>query len=124
MKQTQRPSSPSLFSFRRHWRLPFLLSAALFSGILCSVPGALFGADDAIVLEESQIFGKSLPSENKPGAASSDRPALSTAFPWDGEAQANFNIPEEILNELTQPDPSYLSGEAAESAEEERVKGD
>ena len=120
MSKNRKSSNGSAEPCYRDLRLHLLLSAVLFSGILFFVQGGLFGADESVVLEESQIFGKSPPGENGPGAASTDRPALSTAFPWDGEVETAFNIPEEILNELTQPDPAYLSGEAFESEESER----
>ena len=109
---------------RRDSALQRGVKAALVSVILWSVQGGAFGADDFIVLEESQIFGKGPLLENPPGAVPAELPALSTSFPWEGEEKEIFNIPEEILNDLTQPDLSYLSGEAIESNKEEEEKGE
>lgn len=102
-----------------------LLSALLFSPVFGPADGA--GAppasDDSIVLEESQIFGKRPEIEDRAGAPPS-LPALSTALPWEEEAVEKFNIPEEILDELTRPDPAFLSEENFEPEEKEALKGE
>ena len=107
----------ALGAFRNNRARVLALSAALFSVIFWLVVQGAFGGDESIVLEEAQIFGKSPATEDQTRATPPERPALSTAFPWEGEAQTVFNIPEEILNDLTQPDPSYLSEEDVESQE-------
>jgi hypothetical protein len=112
-------SIPGSVRFFKNRALGLLLNAAFASVIFWSVGQVAFGGDDSIVLEEAQIFGKSPAVEDQTGEAPPERPALSTAFPWEGEEQTAFNIPEDVLNELTKPDPSHLSEETSEPETEE-----
>ena len=124
MRRPQRRAPGAFCASLKNRARDLALNAVLFSAIFCSVGQAAFGGDESIVLEEAQIFGKSPAIEDQTGGTPPERPALSTVFPWEGEEQTAFNIPEEVLNELTNPDLSYLSEEGFESQEKEALKGD
>ncbi len=92
---------------------------------LLSQPPA-WGADETILLEESQIRGEETPSkESRQNATPADRPALSTDLPWGREEEKEgLNIAQEIFDRLTQAGPSFLSMQGFESQEGEFYKGD
>lgn len=99
--------------------------AALGSEEIASAAGRLVQSDNTIILDESQIKGESAPSDPREAAGgepSEARPALSTQLAWEGEGEEEINLAHEIFQQLMQPDPSYLSGEAL--YEVEPSKGD
>lgn len=123
MRQLPRRGGGTFCASLKNRALDLALNAALFSVIFWSAGQAAFGGDESIVLEEAQIFGKSPAVEDRAGATPPERPALSTSFPWEGEEETAFNIPEDVLNELTNPDPSHLLEEAPELKETEGLQG-
>jgi len=59
-----------------------------------------------ILLDSSAISGVRLEKESD--IKREDLPALSTALRWEGNDVIALDIPKEILDQLTQPDLSYI----------------
>ncbi len=72
-----------------------------------------------ILLDESAIKGKQLGKEGNLSLKKkrADLPALSTALRWEGNDIIALDIPKEILDQLTQPDLSYVLGQNSVSEE-------
>lgn len=79
-------------------------------------------ADETILLDEAQFLGRRRVMPEASDAESIERPALSTFLAWEGDQPVEFNIPQEILNDLTRPDLSYFSGPGVDGEEREEME--
>lgn len=85
----------------------------------------VFGADEMILLEQSQIVGGGAAKEDLKKGLPTERPALSTTLPWGTQKErTDLDVGQEIFRRLTEPNPSYLAGEDFEFTEAESLQGD
>jgi hypothetical protein len=98
--------------------------APLIIAVLLFGAERTFGAEETILLEQSQIVGGGAPiKEDSRGGIPGERPALSTSLPWGAPREEHdLNIAQEIFNRLAEPDPSYLSMENLEDFESPKVE--
>ncbi len=73
--------------------------------------------DQTILLNQSAIKGDRLEVEKDVNLFQKreDLPALSTALRWEGNDMIELDIPKEILDQLTQPDLSYILERGSDS---------
>lgn len=72
--------------------------------------------DRTILLDTSAIRGERLGKDRDQDFLKKreDLPALSTALRWEGDEITALDIPKEILEQLTQPDLSYILGQSSD----------
>jgi hypothetical protein len=100
--------------------IPVLILSVWFYGFLATPSTLAADQDRTILLDESRIIGESGAPRESGGRVPTERPALSTSIPWEGDEETlDPGRLDALLDRLDRPEsgpssePARTSGEAS-----------